>query len=794
MKRQKNTENRKNFTYYLKNIPTKTLILFLLTTFFIAIFFPRTRYTEYNYEINDITSEKIIAPFDFPVLKSKKELRKQRQKAKSNQPAVFKQAKNWNLSRHFSSFIDSLDKLNEYYYDLAKSSGSNKTDLTSKDSIKFQNRLDNFKQKFDLRSSNNNEILNLIYTRDPLQNLDLSVLRQILAGLKDENIANCSEDTVISDRIAIMESPQRNQEILLDKNNIIFSDSLSELIGAKIDDNFTDISKNTQGLYREILQTVIRPNLIYQPKITHRRQQRAIDSVPLSKGVVLENEKIVDANTKVTSEIYRKLESLNQARKKRIQSNSPLRRLPIIGDPIIFLSQLGLVLIIIIFMFLFFFLHNKDLFQNFKFALVIALSFLIEVILTNIFVAQFGLSEFSIPVTLVALMFTIIFDSITAFFGIITLCILLGLQLGGNIYFIITSLFVSSLAIYSVRSLRKRIQVIKSILFIGGGYIITISITSILQFTSLSGTGTHLLFGAINGLISPILTYGVIVSIEASLDITTDLGLLELADFNHPLLKKLSKEAPGTFSHSVTVGNLAEAAADAVGANALLTRVGAYYHDIGKSVKPEYFIENQSYDINKHDKIKPNLSALVIKNHVDEGLKLADKYNLPEVIKKFILTHHGTTQIEYFYKKALEISEDQEDINPSDFQYDGPKPDTKETAILMICESIEAATRSLDKPNISQLERMVDKIIQSRLEGGQLSKSPLTFADLNRMKGSIEDNTGLMPALKSVHHARVEYPEDEKEEEEQDQSKSEDISNKSSEEQNQGQNNKKKDS
>ena len=167
--------------------------------------------------------------------------------------------------------------------------------------------------------------------------------------------------------------------------------------------------------------------------------------------------------------------------------------------------------------------------------------------------------------------------------------------------------------------------------------------------------------------------------------------MLELADFNHPLLKRLQKNAQGTFAHCIQVGNLAEAAADAVGANALLARVGAYYHDVGKVIKPEYFIENQSYISNKHDNLAPNMSALVIINHVKEGQKLAKEYKLPQVVADFIPTHHGTTKVEYFLNRAQNQAEDPDDINEADYQYPGPTPNTKETGIIMVVESVEAA-------------------------------------------------------------------------------------------------------
>ncbi|MCF7885989.1 MAG: HDIG domain-containing protein [Candidatus Marinimicrobia bacterium] len=750
-------KNQNSFLSSLHEIPNNVLILYLLLTFVIVLFFPKNNYSKYNYKINDITREKIISPFDFPILKSQNELQEERRQAVKKIPAVFQSSDQSNRIEHFTSLIESLQTLHTQYNNLQANQSEN-NQQNSQDSVQFYNSLEKFKGRFDIKNEER-PVFGIIYNQYDLKKLPLDTLKQIVRTYQGQKIANCPQDSILSNQIAVIDPTEKNKEILYNKNNILFQDSLHQGIISGIEDYFPKKDKQYKQLLEDILKIAIQPNLIYQTETTQNRQNIVRSKVPLSKGIVLENEKIVDANTKVDSEIYAKLESLNKARAKKIQNRSPFRRpLPLLGDPLIFLGRWIIVVIIFSLLLSFLYIHDLDILKDFKFSLLIALTFLLEVVVTNLFIYNFELSEFSIPVTIAALMFTIIFNSVTAFVVLSILCLLLGLQLGGNIYFIISSLVVSTLAIFSVRSLRKRIQVIKSVMYIVLGYLITISVTEIVQFSSFQEISNHFMVGSINGIFSPILTYGLIVFIEASLDITTDLGLLELADFNHPLLKKLSKEASGTFSHSVTVGNLAEAAADAVGANALLTRIGAYYHDIGKIAKPEYFIENQSYDINKHDNLKPNLSALVITNHVEEGLKLAKEYNLPEVVTKFIRTHHGSTTIEYFYQKAIEAAEDPDSINKEDYRYPGPKPDTKETAILMICESIEAATRSLKNPSLRKLERLVDKIINKKVEEGQLDESPLTFADLKNIKGNIEDNTGIMPTLKSEHHARVEYP------------------------------------
>ena len=268
----------------------------------------------------------------------------------------------------------------------------------------------------------------------------------------------------------------------------------------------------------------------------------------------------------------------------------------------------------------------------------------------------------------------------------------------------------------------------------------------------------------ISGVLAPFITYGISALFEVIFRVTSDLTLLELTDFNHPLLKRLSQEANGTFNHSVVVGNLAESCANAVGGNPLLSRVGAYYHDIGKLTRPEYFIENQFGGENPHDALAPSLSSKIIVGHVKDGIKLTREYHLPPAVADFIPMHHGTSRIDYFYNRALDQqSEETGSLSEEDFRYPGPKPNTKETGLLMICEAVEAAVRSLKNPTLNKIESMADKIIEKKLKEEQLDECPLTMRDLNKIKGEVNGRYGMMPVLRGIYHLRIEYP-DQKEE------------------------------
>jgi putative nucleotidyltransferase with HDIG domain len=259
-------------------------------------------------------------------------------------------------------------------------------------------------------------------------------------------------------------------------------------------------------------------------------------------------------------------------------------------------------------------------------------------------------------------------------------------------------------------------------------------------------------FGLANGFLSPILTIGLLPFFEIAFGLTTDITLLELSDLNRPLLKRMALEAPGTYHHSIMMGTLVEAAAKEIGANSLLARVGAYYHDIGKMLKPEYFVENLMGSKNKHEKLAPSMSALILEAHVKEGRELAKKAKLPKVVSDFIEQHHGTSLMAYFYRKAIDQGADPAEIE-SDFRYPGPKPAFKESAIVMLADSIEAAARTLEDPHPARIRSLVTKITSDKFQSGELDDSNLTFKEMHIIEESF------IQVLNAVFHHRIEYPE-----------------------------------
>ena len=349
------------------------------------------------------------------------------------------------------------------------------------------------------------------------------------------------------------------------------------------------------------------------------------------------------------------------------------------------------------------------------------------------------------------MLLTIIFDSRIGFYTTVVISIIVGALRGNDYVFAVTNIVAGGLAAYTVRDIKNRTQIYRSFLYILLGYFLSILAFGLERFDSVYEMLAGFSFAAFNALISPVLTYGLIIFVEKLFNLTTDLTFLELTDLNRPLLKELAKNAPGTFSHSVSMGTLAETTAEAVGANAVLAKVGAYYHDIGKTFDPESFVENQIDSHNIHENLAPERSKELIREHVQKGIELAEKNGLPKEIIDFIPMHHGTMVISYFYEKAKALYGD-DNVDVEEFRYPGPKPNTKETAIVMLADACESTVRSLSGADPQIIENVINNLINSRIEDGQLDNAPLTFSDIKKIKESF------LSILMGHHHRRIRYP------------------------------------
>ena len=393
---------------------------------------------------------------------------------------------------------------------------------------------------------------------------------------------------------------------------------------------------------------------------------------------------------------------------------------------------------------------------EYKLYLHLGLLLALIVFITHILTFYTDISVNFIPVAAIAMLTMLLFNSRTlAFLMAFVSSTLVTLVLHGNMGLMLTYFLGSLTGSYAVREARTRADMI-----IAGVVISIINVICLLLFhpdisllVEKSFFKAELIPWAANGVISSLLVAASLKIFETLFGALTNYSLLELSDFNQPLLKRMILEAPGTYHHSLVVSNLAEAAADAIGANSLLTRVGAYYHDIGKMEKPEYFTENQLVGGNKHDFIEPSMSRLVILAHVSEGMELAKKYKLNRRIIDFIPEHHGTSLMYYFYQKQVASAKEGEFIDEAAYRYPGPKPQSRETAITMLADSCEGAIRALDEHTPQNIEETVKKVINNKFIDGQLDECPLTLKEIERIVATF---TRILTAM---YHGRVKYPE-----------------------------------
>ena len=747
----------------------RQITILITVTILLSFFFPQGKTLLYSYQLNDVAQEEVVAPFNFPILKTSDQLQLDLEEALNSEPFLF--------LRSQDVVSKQIEVIDDYFKHINLIQLANIKLADSKDDL-YRNR---FTEQFDLARINvqsdsaalevlmetveenynfafNDEKWNQIFLSDYSNNsiLDLDNLKkeiiQISRNRWAEGIYDIPISEILSKQVAIIMSSSEPAELT---EPIRYNDIQDAWTKARMEvtNRFPNNINFSRDLGYSLIVEFMKPNLIYDRETTERRQQARQDRVPRNKGIILKNERILDANTRVTEDDLQKLFSLSVAIDNKAMQESSTD---------IVLAYVGRILvigIIVSFFFTFLLTYRKPIFDDWRMVLLIGLIFSIEVGLAFLIKQNLELSEYLIPIIVAAMVLTIMFDARIAFMGITSIILLVTILIGNNVEFMVTAMFNSSVGIYAVRQLRRRSQLFTAIFALLGSSALVIIGQGLFKGHTWLLMGNDMLNLSIVAILSPIVTYGLIGLLEVSFSITTNLTLIELLDFQHPLLKRLQHEANGTFNHSIVVGNLAEACADAISANSLLCRVGAYYHDLGKMVRPEYYIENQYAGENRHDTLTSVMSAKIIKNHVTDGLELAKEYGLPTIVSDFIPMHHGTTRVEYFYRKALEEDNKVDEVQ---FQYPGPKPNTKETGILMICEAVEAAVRSIKEPDIMKIEAMIDKIINMRVTAGQLSECPLTMDELTRIKGKVDGSSGLLPVLRGIYHIRIEYPDDNK--------------------------------
>lgn len=724
-----------------KSITIKVLLLVGLVLA-VTLLSPSQDQLMVHYEVGTIwTHEDVIAPFSFPIYKDAAEYKKEVQQAVDNVKPVFDRVE---IERYrldsAAAFISQVRTALELQLKMERE--RNRKSF-ARDSTVLSNILENLPYRFS--NSDWRQLLVNIYRNPSLLrqiNSLSSTVTSILASDYQTGIIDRPRDQVESSVIVVRhrnsETPVPLEQVLTthDVANQLKLASLSILKG----------DTTTSEILSRAITSQVLPNLSFNRTQTQREINAAVDLVPKTIGFVKENERIIGKHDRITNEIKLKLDSLERALRERTGATDILLQ---------FGGKFLMMLVIIGLLSIYLFLFRKKIFYNNKMLLLIAVLVIFEgLMMFFAFTAQTTLPvQYLVLVPVAAMILTVVFDSRVAFQATVAIALIVGAMKGNDFSAAFTALSAGALAVYTVRDIKNRTQIFRSLVFIFLGYAVATLAVAFQRAEDISTIMTDFSFIAINSVLSPIITFGLLIFFEKVFNVATDLTLLELSDFNQPALRELSQKAPGTFHHSIIVGTLAEKAAESVGANPILARVGAYYHDIGKTLKPEYFIEN-TMDSNKskHDWLPPDISVQMVMSHVSDGIDLGKKYHLPQRILDFIPMHHGTTLVAYFYGKALKRPFATGDVSEDDYRYDGPRPRSKETAIVMLADSVEASTRSIQEKSMGNIVSMIDAIVKSRYEEGQLDETNLTFGDLTKIKESF------LAVLSGIYHKRIEYP------------------------------------
>ena len=672
----------------------------------------------------EISLDNIIAPFTITVFKTERELEDEKELIKLTIPFVINQdpgAEGMAL-KNFNSFLTMVDTLSRDRRWVANE----------------QKYVDLITKKFPLLSPN--------AVSQSLRRNDISEVRQNLMDIYNKDIYKIG---VLPQLNAIPEA--RNKNVLIkkeDNESIIHRDELLDVVlaNAKL---LTELNKKYDvdsidvEYYYLIGRSFVQPNLRVNMAEYNSRLKDEMDKISAVKEVVDEGNIIVRSGGKVHERQERVLqEMVKMQQQEAAKQGWFLNALPA-------LARIFLVLISLTMLYLFLFFFRKEIYySNAKImALLLAIGFqMLFIYIIN----QWELSPYLYPVAFLAVVVTILFDAEVGILSIVILSLLLGIMHRFNFTLTFMTFIVGTVASLSSRKVRHRTKFFQIMLYISLSTALFILLIENIRVTPQAAVFTEMGFGLVNGFIVILLTIGLLPFFEFLFGITTDITLLELSDLNHPLLKRLAIEAPGTYQHSIIVGNLSEEAAKAIGANSLLTRVGAYFHDIGKMEIPEYFVENQISIKSRHESLTPSMSSIILSSHVKKGRLLGEAADIPDDVLNFIEEHHGTMVQSYFYDKALKQGGSEDNIDK--FRYPGPRPQTRETGIAMLADAVEAASRTLDKPTPARIDALIQRIINARFQSGELNECPLTLRDLAKIRKAFAK------VLVASFHHRVKYP------------------------------------
>lgn len=717
MRQISQSRGTKAFARYLSN--TYRVLLLLSAAVLIELGFPAGSAPDLPlFREGVIADEDVIAPVTFPVNKSDEDLTRERVAAAASVSPVFDlrpQIADSALAAA-SEFFDNLD--------------SAVTRASSAPDRRIAVELVANEFRVTLASANH---VALLASRDTRLQLRAAIARAFDGRLR-EGVLRADIGAVGASGVWLR-AGENDQLVLRDSLRTMqqfYEQSQSHLP--------RDAGGDLRRLYHSLLvrfsRATIEPNE-QATQVLRDQAQQAVDAVEYE---VLEGERIVAAHERVNPEELRKLTALQKALG---QSDGVWPWRAHLGGMIF-----SLVLLVVFGTVLKY--YRAEVYGSAR-SITLVWFVLVVVAAATALISQSTTPWQLIPIAFAALLLATLYDGLLA---LVTVFVLVGLVTIRQFPGVAVPFFTfagGAAAALSGRVVRRRAQAWAFAAVIAGSYLLAAVSLGLLGLESLNGIVQSVLWGTVNGVGCTLVATGILPLAEAFTRITTDQSLLELADLNRPLLRRLSLEAPGTYAHSINVANLAEAAARGIGANSLLARVGVYYHDIGKVKKPQYFVENQPPGRNPHDKLKPSTSASIVREHVRDGLDLATEARLPDDVKAFISEHHGTQRIGFFWEKAQELEPDVEH-NPSEFRYPGPKASSKETAIVLMADSVESAARVLQDPTPETITALVDRIVGAKLADGQLDEAPLTLNEVSTIKQQF------VTVLTGMYHHRLDYP------------------------------------
>ena len=663
----------------------------VFTVFVITLFLPKQPRFRYEFEKGKVWMNKdLISPFSFAILKTNPQVNTDKKNALK-------------------------DVLPVYQYDSAITSNSLEA-FTNEFDIKWKSKQLDEKDKLKFKAESY-RLLNSIYQRG-------------IIGLNAKQQTN-----------------GKNYDFSIMENNVAKQKNTQDVFTAEtallhFKANFKSPNQVMNDLVANLAEDHITPNIIFDERLTQIIQQNTVDNISTTKGMVQKGELIVSKNDVIDDEIYQKLESYKatyDAQTKTIGSRA-----------LVYLGQVILVSFMLTILMSFLFLFRKDIFSdNRQLSLILIVTTGMLLALTWAIKIEIP-SLYYIPFCVVPIIIRILFDTRLALYLHLLVILIAGFFVANSFEFVFYQVTAGMVAIFSIKNFVKRERFLVSALFILLAYFVSFVGIALLREGSFGEIEWANFIPFVFSVLLSLLAYPLIYLFERIFGITSDVALIELTNTNNKLLRELAFKAPGTFQHSLQVANLAEAAIFKIGGNSVLVRAGALYHDIGKVDNPQYFIENQNTAVSPHDKLPYEQSAQIIIQHVHKGIEILRKNLIPEAIIDFIRTHHGNTRVDYFYQSFLKNSPEKF-VDENIFRYPGPIPFSKETGVLMLADSVEAASRSLKNPDAQNINDIVERIINYKLEQNQLDNCDLTLKDIETIK--LIFKTMLM----SIYHVRIDY-------------------------------------